>query len=60
MDVMRRLRVGVVGCGLIAQVMHLPHLQELDDCFEIAALCNISPATLGAVADKNGVTQGGG
>ncbi|HVC83401.1 MAG TPA: Gfo/Idh/MocA family oxidoreductase [Chloroflexota bacterium] len=54
---MRRLRVGVVGCGLIAQVMHLPHLQELDDRFEITALCDISPATLTAVADKYGVTH---
>ena len=26
---MERLRVGVVGCGLIAQVMHLPYLREL-------------------------------
>ena len=24
----RRLRVGVVGCGVIAQVMHLPHLRR--------------------------------
>ncbi len=54
---MRRLRVGVVGCGLIAQVMHLPHLQEMDDRFEIAALCDISPATLAAVADKYGVAH---
>ncbi len=54
---MRRLRVGVVGCGLIAQVMHLPYLQEMNDRFEIAALCDISPATLAAVADKYGVSR---
>lgn len=35
-------RVGVVGCGLIAQVMHLPHLAELGDRFRIAALCDLS------------------
>ena len=35
----RRLRVGVIGCGLIAQVMHLPYLRELSDRFEIAAAC---------------------
>lgn len=52
---MRRLRVGVVGCGLIAQVMHLPHLRELDDRFEIAALCDLSPATLDAVGAYYGV-----
>jgi predicted dehydrogenase len=38
----QRLRVGVVGCGLIAQVMHLPHLAELDDAYELAAVCDIS------------------
>lgn len=40
------IRVGVVGCGLIAQVMHLPHLRELDDRFEVAALCDIAPEPL--------------
>jgi predicted dehydrogenase len=36
-----RARVGVVGCGLIAQVMHLPYLAELPDRFEIAAVCDL-------------------
>lgn len=39
----RRLKVGVVGCGLIAQVMHLNYLRELSDRFEIAAICDLSP-----------------
>ena len=26
-----RIRVGVVGCGLVAQVMHLPYLRELSE-----------------------------
>ena len=38
----RRLKVGVVGAGVIAQVMHLHYLRELSDRFEIAALCDIS------------------
>jgi predicted dehydrogenase len=46
-----------VGCGLIAQVMHLPHLRDLDDRFEIAALCDISRGTLDAVADHYGVAR---
>src|SRR5438874_2020110 len=33
------IRVGVIGCGLVAQVMHLPHLRELQDRFEVAAVC---------------------
>jgi len=37
-----RLKVGVVGCGVIAQVMHLPHLSELDDQYELAAVCDLS------------------
>ncbi|HET7137170.1 MAG TPA: Gfo/Idh/MocA family oxidoreductase [Gaiellaceae bacterium] len=38
----RRLRVGVLGCGVIAQVMHLPHLRQMNDRFEIVALCDLS------------------
>ena len=33
----KRLKVGVIGCGLIAQVMHLHYLRELSEQFEIAA-----------------------
>ena len=39
---MERLRVGVVGCGLIAQVMHLPYLRELSDRFAVEAVCDLS------------------
>ena len=46
----RRLRVGVIGCGLIAQVMHLPYLRELADEFELAALCDVAPGVLEACA----------
>ena len=31
-----RLKVGVIGCGVIAQVMHLPHLLELDELLRAA------------------------
>jgi predicted dehydrogenase len=47
-----RIRIGVVGCGGIAQMMHLPHLAELDDRYEIAAACDVSPGTLAVVADR--------
>ena len=42
----RRLRTGVVGCGLVAQVMHLPYLRELSEQFEVVALCDLSPDSL--------------
>lgn len=50
-----RVRVGVVGCGLIAQVMHLPYLTELGDRFEIAALCDLSPELGAGCAERYGV-----
>lgn len=51
------IRVGVIGCGLVAQVMHLPYLRELSDRFEIGALCDLSPGTLNGVADGFGVER---
>lgn len=47
---MKRLRVGVVGCGQIAQIMHLPFLAELPQ-FEIAAVCDISPQVVNTVGE---------
>jgi predicted dehydrogenase len=52
---MSRTRIGVIGCGLIAQIMHLPHLKELHELFEIVALCDVSPGTLRYVGDYYGV-----
>ncbi|CAN5715848.1 Gfo/Idh/MocA family oxidoreductase [soil metagenome] len=53
----QRLRVGVVGAGLIAQVAHLPYLRELSDRFETVALCDIVEETASAVAARHGVPQ---
>ncbi|MEP7201368.1 MAG: Gfo/Idh/MocA family oxidoreductase [Ilumatobacteraceae bacterium] len=39
----QRLKVGVVGAGIIAQVMHLHYLRELADHFDVVALCDIAP-----------------
>jgi predicted dehydrogenase len=49
------IRVGVVGCGLIAQVMHLPYLSELAEEFEIAALCDVSEPVARQCAERYGV-----
>ncbi len=40
----------MVGCGLVGQVMHLPYLRELDDRFDVRALCDLSPAALAHAA----------
>jgi predicted dehydrogenase len=52
-----RLRVGVIGCGLIAQVMHLNYLRELGDRFEITALCDVSEEARLFCAQEYGVNQ---
>lgn len=35
---MKRLRVGIVGCGEAAQILHLPSLSFLRDRFAVTAL----------------------
>ena len=52
---MSRLRVGVIGCGGIAQIQHLPHLVELQSEFEIAGLCDLSRELLAHVGAVYGV-----
>ena len=53
----QRLRVGVVGCGVIAQVMHLPHLTQLSDRYELAAVCDISPDVADACKRRFGAER---
>jgi predicted dehydrogenase len=52
----RPITVGVIGCGEIAQVMHLPILHELDE-FEIGGLCDLSPKTLDYLGRRFGVDR---
>jgi predicted dehydrogenase len=49
------LRVGVIGCGGIAQMHHLPTLAERADLFRVAALADVSRPTLEAVGRRYGV-----
>ncbi len=51
---MDRIRVGVVGCGEIAQVMHLRFLSELPE-FELAALCDLSESVLATLGARYGI-----
>src|SRR5919202_222009 len=54
---MTRLSVGIIGCGAIAQIQHLPHLRELRDDFAIGGLCDLSPRLLGVIGDEYGVPE---
>jgi predicted dehydrogenase len=42
----RRIRVGIVGCGEVAQIMHWPSLYQLADHYEVTSLCDISSKVL--------------
>jgi predicted dehydrogenase len=33
----RRIKIGIAGCGSISQIMHLPHLFEMREEFELVA-----------------------
>ena len=39
---MQRLGVGIVGCGEVTQIMHLPSLAFLAEQFAVTALCDVS------------------
>ncbi len=51
------IRVGVVGCGLIAQVMHLPYLTELPDQLELGAVCDLSEDLAQKCAERYGARR---
>lgn len=46
------LRVGVIGCGGIAQMMHLPFLRSLPSLFKIVAISDLSPSLLRAIGES--------
>lgn len=49
---MIRVRVGVVGCGMIAQLVHLPYLAALSDRFDVVAVCDRSFELARSVAER--------
>lgn len=55
MSAPEQLRIGVIGCGTVAQIMHLPYLHELTDLFRITALADLSPGLLAHLGDRYGV-----
>lgn len=48
---MEKTRVGVIGLGSIAQLVHLPILSKLENV-ELAALCEINKNRLNTIAEK--------
>jgi predicted dehydrogenase len=50
-----KLRVGVIGLGEVAQIIHLPIIESLPELYELGAICDISPTLLQHVGDRYGV-----
>lgn len=46
------LRVGIIGCGEITQVAHIPNLNHMSDKFVTTYLCDVSQETLEHCAAK--------
>ena len=51
------LRVGVVGCGLVAQAMHLPYLAALRDRFTLAAIAEPSAIVRETLGARYGISE---
>jgi predicted dehydrogenase len=47
---MNPIRLGIIGCGAIAQVQHLPNLAGLQEEFEVKIVCDRSPTLAKSVA----------
>ena len=51
------VRLGIIGCGEVTQVIHLPTLHQLRDRFTLTALCDISAKVRDGVGDAWGVAR---
>jgi predicted dehydrogenase len=41
-----KIKIGIVGCGEVTQIMHWPSLSQLAALYQVTALCDISPLVL--------------
>jgi len=51
-----KMRVGVIGCGVIAQIMHIPYILEYEQ-FELIAIADSFQAVLDDVGDYYNVKE---
>ena len=49
---MKRIRIGVIGAGGIAQVEHIPNLRRLSDQFDVVGVCDPSATARSFVASR--------
>jgi predicted dehydrogenase len=46
------VRVGIIGCGQVTQVIHLPNLNLMSHCFRVTYLCDVAPSALEHCAQR--------
>ncbi|WAH38352.1 Gfo/Idh/MocA family protein [Alicyclobacillus dauci] len=51
----KKLRVGIVGAGGIANAVHIPNYRKCGDQVEIVAICDVAVERARDTADKNGI-----
>ncbi|CAA9585825.1 MAG: GH109 [uncultured Thermomicrobiales bacterium] len=54
---MNPLRVGVIGLGEVAQIIHLPILSSMSNRYALTAICDISPSLLTEMGQRYGVPE---
>lgn len=54
---MSSLRMGIIGAGAIAQAMHLPHMFDYPEQFDVVAIADVSEPTVRAVAERYGIAN---
>jgi len=54
---MKKLKLGIVGCGGIANQKHFPVLKELSELCEITAFCDLIEERAVKAAKENGITK---
>ncbi|WP_082882383.1 Gfo/Idh/MocA family protein [Paenibacillus swuensis] len=53
----RVVKLGMIGLGEVAQIIHLPILQGMADRYEITAICDVSAGLLSAIGDRYNVSR---
>ncbi len=53
----QRIAVGIIGAGSVTSAVHLPIVTRRSDLFEVAAIHDVDPRAMNAVADRFGISN---